>query len=776
MLRRINYLKNIGKFENLRSGSGAQHEFGKYNVVFARNAIGKSTLCDIFRSLGTNSPGYVTGRKRFGATGDIEIELLFAGTPAPKAKWISAQWEIDPRTHQVPPILVFDERFVADNVFIGGFVDVEHRRNLYGLALGENGKRLKERVDQAEASLNAATATLNEARTAVTRLVPSGLTIEAFRALASVENVDQTIAEAEAELETQKRRQVAINQIKNRPEFPGFTVPEVPTALASVLEASLDSAAIAAENTVRNHLQQRPQPLPLEWAAQGHGAQVGESCPYCAQDMKSSPLLRSYRDFFSGALRGQEENRKSLQREVERLFGSSARDRLRAVLVGHQRELEWWNDAASVRIALPSVMDSDEIVSRMNALDAALTAALNRKRENPSESVTINADEQQAITRWQEAVGFLTELSGALNAANVVVRAQKAAAGTVDLDALTRQVSTLKHQKARAAAAVAPALGAFDQATSSKTQADREKTEANTALREQSQVIFDQYGVQINQILERFGVEFRLGTEPIRFHGGPPACELTIELLGSRVSLTLQDMRNPARPSLANTLSGGDKSAIGLAYFLAVVLNDPQLADSIVFFDDPFHSQDRSRRQRTIEWVQTVAARAAQCFVLSHELDFAHCAARCRDEPGKTFVFDESGQHPILSGSDLPDGPGSTYNDDFEGLRVFAENPRGDQNKLRAIARSIRPTIEYFLRVKYPGQFEENKWLGDMIAKIRDATSGPLVAGKRFVTDLSQVNEFDKRFHHSENPSPASTIDPVEMQGYVNQALDVISS
>jgi wobble nucleotide-excising tRNase len=359
---------------------------------------------------------------------------------------------------------------------------------------------------------------------------------------------------------------------------------------------------------------------------------------------------------------------------------------------------------------------------------------------------------------------------------NVVVREQKAAVGAVDLAVLTAQITTLKNQKARAQTNVVEALDAFDQATAAKTLKDREKAEANVALREQSQEIFNRYGQQINDILDRFGVDFRLGCQPIRFHGGPPACELTIELLGARVSMTFEDMRNPATPSLANTLSGGDKSAIGLAYFLAIILNDSRLGDSIVFFDDPFHSQDRSRRQRTIEWVHRVASQAAQCFVLSHELDFAHNAARCRAQPGKTFIFDNAGQHPVLSGTDLPDGPGSTYNDDFEGLRTFAQSPRGDQWKLRAVARSIRPTMEYYLRVKYPGEFEEGKWLGDMISKIRDATAAPLLSGQRFLNDLIDVNEFDKRFHHAENASPASVLDTTELRGYVRQALGIISS
>lgn len=264
---------------------------------------------------------------------------------------------------------------------------------------------------------------------------------------------------------------------------------------------------------------------------------------------------------------------------------------------------------------------------------------------------------------------------------------------------------------------------------------------------------------------------------PINFLGGLPAGELAIELLGSRINARLEDIRDPSRPSLANTLSGGDRSAIGLAFFLAIVLNDPDLSNSIVFFDDPFHSQDRSRRQRTIEKVHEVANAAAQCFVMSHELDFAHCAARCPQTPARTFVFDESGNHPVLSGSDLdlPDGPGSTYNQDFASLSAYIQRPHGSSSELRAVARCIRQTLEYYLRVKFPEQFQPNEWLGDMIAKLRDSSSGPLFAGKHLAIPLGQINNWGKRFYHSEDGSIASQIDATEMKSYVQQTLDIIS-
>ena len=89
----------------------------------------------------------------------------------------------DPAGSSAQRTLVYDDRFVADNVLIGHSIAVEQRRNLYGLALGTQGRLLKEAVDTAERELGAATAALSMARAALAPLVSAGLMVDTFRSL-----------------------------------------------------------------------------------------------------------------------------------------------------------------------------------------------------------------------------------------------------------------------------------------------------------------------------------------------------------------------------------------------------------------------------------------------------------------------------------------------------------------------------------------------------------------------------------------------------------------
>ena len=68
MIKKIIELKNVGCFEHLRATSGNEGDFAKVNIVYASNACGKTTLCDVFRSVQTRNPAYVMGRKRIGGS------------------------------------------------------------------------------------------------------------------------------------------------------------------------------------------------------------------------------------------------------------------------------------------------------------------------------------------------------------------------------------------------------------------------------------------------------------------------------------------------------------------------------------------------------------------------------------------------------------------------------------------------------------------------------------------------------------------------------------
>ena len=71
-LKKIQCLKNYGKFKDC----GWRSDLRDINLIYATNAVGKSTLSAMFHSLATNVPKLVLARKNLSSTLPPSLELV----------------------------------------------------------------------------------------------------------------------------------------------------------------------------------------------------------------------------------------------------------------------------------------------------------------------------------------------------------------------------------------------------------------------------------------------------------------------------------------------------------------------------------------------------------------------------------------------------------------------------------------------------------------------------------------------------------------------------
>ena len=135
-LREVKYVQNIGRFERCQSVANAT--FGPCTLVFGENGWGKSTLADLLRSLTTNNPDILIGRKTLAGGPGQQAVVRFGDQ---HAVFKDGAWAgIGPR------IAVYDSVFVNENVFSGDGVTNEHLKNQYGMVVGEEGVRRVRRI------------------------------------------------------------------------------------------------------------------------------------------------------------------------------------------------------------------------------------------------------------------------------------------------------------------------------------------------------------------------------------------------------------------------------------------------------------------------------------------------------------------------------------------------------------------------------------------------------------------------------------------------------
>ena len=215
------------------------------------------------------------GRKRLDATADPEIVVALEGsTPPQTVRFQNGAWQ---NRDACPSIHIYDDRFVAENVLIGHHINLDQRRNLYGLVIGDRAIALKEAVDVAEQNLSSATTKFNTTRDNLSRLLPEGLTIETFKTVSRIDDIDQKIETATEELLSAQKTTGIAEAIRQRRSLSPIPVAKISDDIETILTATLDDVALVAEKKIREHLARTSNGLSIDWLNQGHLGK-GEKC------------------------------------------------------------------------------------------------------------------------------------------------------------------------------------------------------------------------------------------------------------------------------------------------------------------------------------------------------------------------------------------------------------------------------------------------------------------------------------------------------------------
>lgn len=776
MIKKIIEILNVGRFSSLRPENGSESDFAKFNVIYAENGAGKSTLCDVLRSMGARDGSYVIGRKRIGSEQPPKIRFLLSENGKvgnALADFRNGEWRSQ---GDLPTVHVYDERFVRENVYVGGQISIEQRRNVYELALGSQNVQLNKAVEQAATQYERAKAAFDASERMLKQLLPSGYDIKTFRSLPRLED-PSLVEQLTRRLQSATVRRQQEEKIRRKPLLSPLPLPTLPAGIDDVLAETIDSAVASAEKAIKEHLQAcTTGTLPVGWLRQGTAAVKDDHCPFCGHPMDGTSLLALYRAYFSGAVEKAEERRAAIRQGVEQEFGEG---RAQSVVSLHRENaaaVEWWRDVCGVAVDIP-MLEVQAIVGQMLDVRQAILAALVRKEGSLSEKVELTAAETRAAASWDDARRRIEVYNQAVGSANEVIARYREDAADADLAGIQLELQVARCREKRHSPEVEQAFSDYDAKKQAKRTAENAKAKANESLKRQSAQLFAQYGDRINGYLRDFGVSFRVENRGIDLHGGASG-RLVVTINGVAIDSTRNASGDPSCASLANTLSGGERSALALAYFLTSIEASPNLADAVVVFDDPYDSQDRSRYTITISKIASVAAKCAQCFVFSHDIDFANEVSRIKDVGDKrTFKIGSLGESVNFRKQDLPSILTKSYEMDYKTVDGFIKAPSDDPERLRSVVRCIRQILEAHLRSKFVGVFPTKCWIGDMIGMIRTATDDSVLKGcreNRLLEDLTLVNEYTSHFHHGGNDGVAGNPNARELLTYAERALSII--
>lgn len=552
-IKKILHVKNIGRFLN---GIQKGPEFKRYNLFFAENGRGKTTLCAVLRSLQTGEHEHITERKTVGLSSDdpvAEIRL-----DASNVRYANQTWNVT-----VPEISIFDTTFVARNVHAGEYVDKAHRSNLFEVIIGATGVTLSEQVNTLDATIREMNSKIAKAKKAIEQHLLSGTKMELFLELAEDSDIDSKITIKTVEQNAVKQA----DQITKRETLTKIPVPVLPETffkvLAKTLEDVSEDAEARLEEQISHHdMHDKGQP----WLAEGLGYLSNGACPFCGQNTKELTLVEAYKQFFSQSYKDLIQEISQLQADMESAIGETTLAIMRRNVSTNEAGAHFWKTFVDIAIEIPDY--DGAITTPARLLYQSTVTLIEAKQKNPLSVVMLDEIFNTAMEGYQAVCSVLDTYNTDITSANEAIAAQKKQVENANPVAIEKDLARLQLIKLRYDSKIQPLCTEYLKHLADKDTLVKDKNSAKTALDKYADTTISNYETTINALLDGFGAGFTITNSRKSYVGGTPSSVDQILINNQPIDLGNGSMP-PGQHCFRTTLSSGDKSTLALAFFLS---------------------------------------------------------------------------------------------------------------------------------------------------------------------------------------------------------------
>ena len=759
MISKIRLIRNIGTFDSV--DAGANIELTRLVLIYAENARGKTTLVAVLRSLASDDPRLIAQRHRISVPNSPHVVLDFADSQRPTT-FQSGKWE-GVRSE----FAFFGDDFIDRNIYSGLVVDAEHRRNLHEVILGAPGVTLNRDLHEAIAKIEEHNRTIRDRSAAIPTAERYGLSIDDFCSLPEVDHIDAEIEKARHRLLAAEEHDSIQQELLFDPiELPRFEV----DTIANLLAQGLDDLDAAVAVGIRRHIEglgRDSEP----WIVRGmqfvEASGNNSSCPFCAQELRNSTLFAHYREHFGAAYSNLQSRLVEVLSRLHQQHSGEAQARFeRDVRIMGERSQLW-----SRFCQLPDVsIDTEAIVRDWTLARELVLSALTLKQRSLLDEHVLHENARTAISVYEEQRRTIARLTNSLVESNVLLREIKehsAGANAIDLRA---RLSRLYATRARHTLEISSLCDSYVQEVEAKSHTEQKRETAKAKLDEYRTHVFPESQATINKYLVKFGADFRLDNVTYTTRRSGPACTYSIVIRGSHISIA-SDTTRPGEPSFGTTLSSGDRNTLALAFFLASLDQDGDLANKVIVIDDPITSLDDQRSHTTVEAVHNLVDHALQVIILSHDKRFL-CRIWNRSTHAETVALEIARYRDgsILQPWNVSEDSITEHDRRHMYLVNYVANGHDD---LRKVAQSIRPHLEAFLRVAQPAEFRPETLVGLFVRRCREEMNGPnKILHEPAVQEISEILDYANRFHHDTNPAwETEEINDGELRTFVQRLL-----
>ena len=592
MLKRIRKIQNIGRFADCQA---AGREFAKETIVFGFNAQGKSTLTTIIRSIQTGNNDILIGRKTFGATAGKSIEIDFEdGDTNDKYVFQNRAWN-----KANPNILIFDSKFIAENVFEGETVTFNQQKNLNTVIIGKKGQDLTNEIVALQKQSDEFANQKGEKTREFTGHFPDS-DFEEFKALPEDTGIDNKIKDKEKEIKFEGEKEDIKKAIRNHIQSVSsyrFSIRETLKKTLDVKQEEIEThinSQFATDENARNFLSEG-----LDFLKEKPSDGTPRTCVFCGQELGANAefLVSLYSAYFKG---GYEELQNEINKAIDYFKGINFEATLEKI-------------AADLRAKDLDIGLSDSKISELADLKKQFEKELGKKRDL---NYVINFD---TFDRLRVGIEKTKSDLEEWEQKKLNIPSPKT------VSALLSEKRTLEITKERYEPAWVKFCKNLETIEVEAGKIRKAREEKRKELEEYSSAIYDTHKGTINRLCKDMGADFEVADfKPLKKIVGRDERNFALKFFGShKVSIDNEDDKTP---NFKNTLSESDKRLLAFAFFVSLLSHDRELDKKVVVFDDPMSSFDSERRRKTLHLIADIACK--QKIILTHEDRFAKELAR----------------------------------------------------------------------------------------------------------------------------------------------------
>ena len=746
MIDKIQNIENVGRM--VKTGGNQQcYHFDKNTHIYAANTHGKSTFTAIIRSLQTNNPDFIKGRKTFGATQQQRVVLNIGGT---NSIFNGSSWN-----SQVENIRIFDTRYIHENFFSPEEeIADDGQKKIETFILGSEGVRLaRDVVDLTNKQKENA-----NAMSAITREYNSGNpydypAFDEFLGIDQIEDVETFIDEQTKQLNSYKNQESVKGQLATLLESlkqPHFT--DYKTKLGTKL--TVDIAQIT--NHIHTRMSENVHENDAkEFLRQGVRLQKDDAtCPFCAQPIENNEareLLKAYSEYFSSTYNDMANNR-----QVCEVFfaGWDVVSKLRKGVIELAR--------LDVKVDLGGADD------RLDDAIKSFAEEIAKKKDFAHE-----VDFSQLDVIESESTALITALESLLEQYE----------GDLT-DKVQAAKDTLKSYELAQKRHTEPWTSKCGEYLGLKNLNDTDVTPKLTAaVAAQSTYansVYTNCMASVNECLEALGVNFRVQNLSYR---GRTRNDLFSLVFDETHAVGIATTSQTSSHTSKHTLSESDRRALCFAFFTSSVINDPACADLIVILDDPVSSFDTDRRNNTVKYLKRMRGSGStpdQVIILTHDKDFLRTLGSDIRDDAKTLILE---WNPTTSTSDFKELDTSNHQlfmDDYyrrlNELERFLLLPDSELNI--GHLQNVRHIIENVMKRKYyrllSNDIRDNKSLETFINTL-SLPGSPYENSQRLIDDIRSL--LPHQVHHDQdNPGgyDVNALGSADIRRIITDALAII--